>query len=288
VTSLRSSWQSVLAAVRHVRTWAAGTDASSVAESLRSLSAQSPWLVPLAWAGYTLDAVVRAVLVLLTTARLALVELVPAVWIGAITWDWRVHLSGDLPLPAVHGCMVPVIVVLVVGANLAAYWCNSTLAFAFLQTGSIRLGEAFADARRHARVITAWALTIGAIHAFVSVVLARTSLAWYGAGISVVVVLQLYALVALPVAIAGFSRKNVPRSQRALGALLTGAITLVALAPGFALNRLGLGLIGLGLPWLGVVVLVFATIVQVAATSSAHTVSLATKLQVARSTGTQP
>lgn len=263
-----------------LRARASDADAHEVAESLRALGRRSPWLRPLVLAGNTLDALVRAVLVLLTTARLTLVELVPAVWIGAITWDWRVHASGELPLPEVHGTVVALVVVGVVLANLAAYWCNATLTFALLQPPPIEVRGAFAHARRHGALITSWALAIGTAHAFVSVVLSRTTVGWFGLGSSVIAIAQLYAIVALPVALAGLPRRHLPIRQRAVNAAVVGAITVVALAPGFALNRLALLLIGVGLPPVGFLLLVIAVLVQVAATSSAHTVTLATKVNV--------
>ena len=52
-------------------------------------------------------------------------------------------------------------------------------------------------------------------------------------------------------------------------------------APGIVLTRIAIGLVDLGAVLLGATVLVVAVAMQVAATSSVHTVALATKLNVA-------
>ena len=258
-------------------------DPHLVADALRELGRRTWWGVPLVLVGRTLDALVSAVLLLATTARLALVEVVPALWLGAITWDWRVHSTGQLPLPAVHGWVAGLVAVGVLVVNLTAYWCNAVLSFALREPPPIRLAGAFRSAQAHGRTITIWALTIGLVHVFVSIVLARTSTTWFGVGITVVVVVQMYALVALPVSLAGLSFKGIPRTQRLGSTIATAALTLVALTPGLVLTRLAVGLIDLGVPWIGAVVLVVAVLVQVAATSSVHTVALATTLNVAAS-----
>ena len=254
-----------------------------VADALRELGRRTWWGVPLLLVGRTLDALVSAVLLVVTTARLAAVEVVPALWIGAIVWDWRVHSTGELPLPAVRGWLVWLIAAFVLGVNVVAYWCNAVLCFALRGPTPIRLAPAFHEARHRGRVITSWALAIGAVHVFVSVVLPRTTITWFGLGMTVVVVVQMYALVALPVSLAGVSFEGIPRVQRLGTAATTAALTLVALAPGLLLTKLALGLMDLEVPWIGTVVLAIAVLVQVAATSSVHTVALATKLAVASS-----
>jgi hypothetical protein len=265
------------------RARADAADSHLVAEALRELGRRTWWGVPLVLVGRTLDALVSAVLLLSTTARLALVEVVPALWLGAIAWDWRVHSTGQLPLPAVHGWIAVLVAVGVLVVNLTAYWCNVVLSFALREPPPIRLALAFRAARAHGRTITTWALAIGVVHVVVSIFLARTSAAWFGVGITVVVVIQMYALVALPVSLAGLSFRGIPRAQRFGSTLATAALTLVALAPGFVLTRIAVVLLNLDVNVIGAAVLVVAVFVQVAATSSVRTVVLATKLNVAAS-----
>lgn len=256
-----------------------------VADALRELGRRTWWGVPLVLVGRTLDALVSAVLLVVTTARLALVEIIPALWLGAITWDWRVHSSGELPLPAVHGWVAWLVAGGILIVNLAAYWCNAVLAFALREPPPIRFASAFREAKGCGRTITAWALAIGMVHVGVSIGLARTSVGWFGLGITVIVLVQMYALVALPVSLAGLSFKGIPRAQRLGSVVAMAALTLVALAPGIVLTRVAVGLMNVGVPSVGAVVLVVAVIIQVAATSSVHTVALATKLNVAASHG---
>ena len=269
--------------ISFVRARADTVDPHLVAEALRELGRRTWWGVPLVLVGRTLDALVSAVLLLMTTTRLVLVGAVPALWLGAITWDWRVHSTGRLPLPAVHGWIAVLLAIGVLAVNLAAYWCNAVLSFALREPPPIRLARAFHGAQSRGRTITIWAMAIGAVHVVVSIVLARTSTAWFGVGITVVVVIQMYALVALPVSLAGLSFKGIPPMQRIGSTIATAALTLVALTPGLVLTRVAVGLMNLGVPWIGAVVLIVAVLVQVAATSSVRTVVLVTKLNVAAS-----
>jgi hypothetical protein len=273
--------------IRVARSRAGTADPHDVAEALRVLGHRAWWGVPLVLAGRTLDALVSAVLLVTTTARLALLEVVPALWLGAITWDWRVHSTGELPLPAVHGWVAWVVAGGILIVNTAAYWCNAVLTFALREPPPVRLRNAVSAARVHGPTITAWALAIGVVHVVVSVVLARTTVGWYFVGITIVVVAQMYALVALPVSLAGLSFKGIPRRQRLTSTLTTAGLTLIALVPGIVLARVAVGLMGLDVPGIGVLVLVLAVVLQVAATSSVHTVALATKLNVASANGSR-
>lgn len=273
--SHRAEW--VVSAIRS----AEAEGVSGVAVRVRQAGDRSRWLWPVRYLGHTLDAHVAGTLVLLTTARLALLELVPALWLGAMTWDWRVHATGKLPLPDVHGAAAAGVVLLVLVVNVVAYWCNVTLAFALVQPPPVRVRRALAAAAVHGRLIMTWALVVGLVHAFVSVVLPRTSVGWHGLGLTVVVVTQMWGLVALPATLAGLPRKGLAWRDRLAATAVTGLITLVALAPGLLLTRIGLLVLGTSLAWVGIAVLAVAIALQIVATSSVHTVSLATKVAVA-------
>jgi hypothetical protein len=144
----------------------------------------------------------------------------------------------------------------------------------------IDVRRAFTAARAHRSLITSWALAIGAAHAVVSVHVSRTTVAWYGIGLGAIALVQMYSLVALPVALAGLPRRRLPVRQRAVSTMITLAITVLAITPGLVLNRLSVALIDRGIPVGGAVLLVGAVIIQMAATSSVHTVTLATKVKV--------
>lgn len=262
-----------------LRRAAAAGDPADIARVLQRLGQHHRLLLPLALAGHTLESVVHGVLLLVHNWRLMLVQLVPAVWIGAITWNWRAHVSGRLELVEVHGRVALAIAVFVVTVNLLAYWCTAVFAFTLSQGDRIDLSVAFHQARQRANVVNAWAISVGALHAYVAVVAVRWSISGFAVAQGVISIIQMYALVALPAALAGLHRqRKLPVHERLSALAITAALTGLAVAPGFGLNRAGIVLIGLGLPVPGGIVLTIAIILQVAATSSARAVKLAANL----------
>ena len=278
----------LLAQLTLLRRAAEASDPADIALLLQRAGAHHRFLLPLAFAGHTLASVVHGVLVIARNWRLMLIELIPAVWIGAITWNWRAHVSGRIELVEVHGTVAVAIAVFVVTVNLLAYWCNAVFAFTLSQDDRSDLSAAFRQARQRANVVNAWAISIGALHAYVAVFAVRWSIGGFAVAQGMIAIIQMYALVALPAALAGLRRqRKLPIRERLSAMAITAALTGLAVAPGFGLNRAGIVLIGLGLPLLGGTVLTVAIILQVAATSSASAVKLAARLSTPP-TGIEP
>ncbi len=274
--------RSALGRVRAVVAAGRSADPDAVAGELRSYAQQRRWLLPVLYVGETIEAVVAGVLLLLRNWRLLLVELVPAVWLGAITWDWRARTFGELPLAEVYGAVALGVAVLVVTATVVAYWCNAVFAFTTVQPPPIDLRAAFRAATAHRRRILAWAVPIGLAHTVVAVFLTRGTLALYSVALGAVVVVQMYGLVALPVAlVTGDSRRreHLTRRERISRAVVSGTLTGVASTPGFVLNRLGILMFAVGAPWAGVALLVPAVLFQVAGVASARAVQLAARVR---------
>lgn len=257
-------------------------DPQAVADGVRRVIGRRRWLLPLVVVGQTLDALVAGVLLLLRNWKLLLVELVPAIWLGALTWDWRARVTGRLPLAEVHGAAAVGVAVLVMAATYAAYWCNALFAFTATRPPPVDLRAAARSARAARRTIATWALLAGAAHALVAVFVTRTNLPLYSIALGAVVLVQMYGLVALPVALVAPTAARHRRTlrERAAAMVLTGAVSGVASAPGFLLNRLGLVFFAVGVPWLGMIVLVPAVLIQAAGAASARAVQLAARVQV--------
>jgi hypothetical protein len=127
--------------------------------------------------------------------------------------------------------------------------------------------------------VNAWAISIGVLHAGVAVFAVRWSLGGFAVAQAAIAVVQMYALVALPAALAGLRKQpKLPIRERLSAMAITASLAGIASAPGFGLNRAGVVLIGVGLPVVGGVVLAVAIVLQVAATSSTRAVKLAAKL----------
>lgn len=262
-------------------------DPARIADSVREFARGRRYLLPILYVGTTIDAVVAGVLLLLSNWRLLLVEIVPALWLGAITWDWRARTFGALPLAEVHGLVAVGVAILVLALTVLAYWCNSIFAYTAVQQAPIDLHAAYRATNRHWRLILSWALLIGAAHAFVAVVVTRTTVLLYTISLGAIVLVQMYALVALPVAlVTGATR--VKENGRASRALVSAGLSGLASTPGFILNRIGILFFALGLPWLGVLLLIPAVVIQAAGAASARAVLLAARVQEASDSAAVP
>lgn len=232
--------------------------------------------------GDTVDAVVAGVVLLFGNWRLVLLEIVPAVWVGAVLWDWREHGTGRRPIPEVLGDWPGPIAMGVVLATLLAYWCSATIAFALVDASNVRVGAAFRRVREHAVVLTAWAMLVGAAHAYVTVWVSQQRPEWFPVALGAVAVVQVYAVVAVPVALARVPRDRLTLEERIRASVLTAAVTVAATTPGLFVSRAGIVLLDVGrtpLMALAVVVTAVGITLQVAGTSVAHTVILAAKVR---------
>jgi hypothetical protein len=231
---------------------------------------------PLAFATGAILLVVHGGVLLLTNWRLVIVELLPAVWLGAVLWDWRSQVLRDHALLDPGGWAAVAIAAGVVAMTVASYWCNVT--FAYLATGrEDRIRPASRAVGRHRRLVTGVALAVGLLHAWVAVRAPIRGVPTFAVGLGIVVGLHLYLYSALPAQALGIDRgRRAPRE--ALSRTLTvGALSAVVSAPGILLALLARVLLDVPvLRVLGVLALALAVLVQVAATSSSRALSLAT------------
>src|SRR5665648_312139 len=101
-------WRALVDAAAAVRS----TDPSTVESALEHLGGQRRWLTPLAYAAGTVAVVFDGVLLLVRNWRLTLLQLVPAAWIWAMTWNLKSHLlanrdlSTSISTPAAIGVLI--------------------------------------------------------------------------------------------------------------------------------------------------------------------------------------
>jgi len=265
-------WATLVAATKAVRS----TDPARVQQLATDLSGRSRVLTPLAYVAGTLAVVFDGIVLLFKSWRLTLLQLVPAAWIYAMTWNIRSHLLARRHPPLSH---VELIAAVALITPQLAYWCNATFAYTLTQEGIPKIAPAFEEARTHWRPISGLALVTGAIQAFIWLVLPDWRLSLFWLALVVMFVVQIYLFVALPAWLLRL-RKTGSRRERGLQSLTTGALSGVAAVPGYLLNRLGLLLLSVGpLWWVGIGVVAIATVTHVAASSSARVVKMSVRLR---------
>jgi hypothetical protein len=254
-------------------------DPDRLAVRLREASRAKRWLRPVAYVGIAMLSLVGAALTILRNWRLVLLEAVPAIWLGSISWQWRrVVLMGD-DRPVVNGRAAVAVAVLVVVVTAASYWCNVTFALTVRDPVDQRIHAAFQQARAHARWIWLAAAVTATAHVAVVVWVVRTTTTWFALSLGVLALVQMYAFVAVPVLIATGTRTRRSVRDRLRSAAASMGVSGLTATPGLVLNRVGVVLLAWGwLRWLGVGLIAVAALLQVAGISSATAVKFAGRL----------
>jgi hypothetical protein len=266
-----SRWRALVNAVAAVRS----TDPATVEAALKELGARRRWLTPLAYAAGTVAVVFDGVLLLIRNWRLSLLQLFPAAWIWAMTWNLKNHTLANPDITIGISILVAVGVLL---AAQAAYWCNATFAYTIAQGATADFGAAFREARPHWRFIGGLALLTGALQAGIWLLVPHVQPRLLWAGLLVMFLVQVYLFIAIPSWLLGV-RKSGTRRERTIRSMTTGVLSGVASTPGFLLNRIGLLLLGSSLWIAGVVLVSIATVLHVTASSSVRVVKMSLRLR---------
>jgi hypothetical protein len=257
------------------------TDPASVESALHELGGRRRWLAPLAYAAGTVAVVFDGVVLLLRNWRLTLLQVVPATWIYAMTWNLRNHALSKPSISTTIAILLAIVVL--VGAQLA-YWCNATFAFTMVQGATTDIRAAFREARPHWRLVGGLALLTSSVQAGIWLLVPHLHVKWLWIALLVMFVVQVYLFIAIPCWLLGV-RKSGSRSERTTQSLTTGVLSGVAATPGFLLNRIGLLLMGTGSLWiLGVAIVSVGAVLHVTASSSVRVVKMSLRLRASEPT----
>lgn len=265
----------LIAAVKAV----ANADPHEIEAAAHELGTSRRYLAPIAWAGGTLVLLVRGVKLLVLNWRLSLIELVPAVWVWFVMWDLRRHALRSDAFRQVTPGQLLALVALTVTASIAAFWCNTLFAFAVSHPRP-QIALAVRQTRPHLPRLAVTGAVLGALLALAAVGIPRIdSVLLYLAALGSVYAVMLVSFVAVPARILGAKSRR-RRPTEAIGNwTVGGALSAVAMTPGFVLDRLGLILLGVpGLHLLGFVLLSIGTALYAAGMSSVKAVKLSMKL----------
>jgi hypothetical protein len=252
------------------------TDPASVEAALKDLGGSRRWLAPLVYAAGTVAVVFDGVLLLLRNWRLTLLQLFPAAWIWAMTWNMKSHLFSK---PTFSTNVVIAAAVGVLLAAQVAYWCNATFAYTMAQSATADIKAAFGEARRHWRLIGGLALLTGGVQAAIWLAMPRLRTDWLWVALLAMFVVQVYLFIAIPCWLLGV-RKTGSRRERTTQSVTTGVLSGVAAMPGFLLNRIGWLLLGSGvLAIVGGALVAIGAVLHVTASSSVRVVKLSLRLR---------
>jgi len=272
VSDRRSRLRALAAAIAAVRS----TDPASVESALTNLGGRRRWLTPLVYTAGTVAVVFDGVLLLLRNWRLTLLQLFPVVWISVMTWNMKSHLvskpsvSTSVAIPAAIGVLL---------AAQVAYWSNATFAYTMAADSPSDIRGAFAEARRHWRLVGGLAALTGGVQATIWLLLPHLEAGWLWWALLAMFVVQIYLFIAVPCWLLGVRKTGTSR-ERMTQSVTTGVLGGVASMPGFLLNRIGWLLLGSGSAGiLGGAFVAAGAVLHVTASSSVRVVKLSVRLR---------
>jgi hypothetical protein len=257
----------------------ADADAAKIESAAREFGAKRRYLAPVAWAAGAIVLVVRGIKLLILNWRLLIIQLVPALWVWLVMWDLKEHTLRGAPFRQITVGGMVLLGLAAVALSIAAFWCNTVFGFA-IDGGKPRIAPAARQANRYLLTIASAGLVLGLLLALAAAVVPRIGSTWlYILVLGAVLTIMLISFVALPARIIGAKRQRLPPRQ-AVGSWATGgALSAVAMTPGFVLDRVGLILLAQpGLDILGFVMLSLGTALYAAGMSSVRAVKLSMKL----------
>jgi hypothetical protein len=259
----------------------AAADPSKIESWTNELANSRRYLAPLAWAAGALVLAIKGIKLLVVNWRLSLIELVPAVWVWVVMWDLKQHtLRGAAFRQLTVGGAI-LMAVAAIGLSIASFWCNTVFGFA-IEDDRAKVGPAIRQANRYLKQIATAGLIIGGLLANAAIGIPRVGSRWlFVLTLGAVLSVMLISFVAIPARIVGAIRQKLPLKESIGRMAAGGALSAVAMSPGFLLDRLGLILIGAGARITGLILLSIGTALYAAGMSSVRVVKLTMKIGVA-------
>ena len=254
------------------------SDRAAVEEAVVRLSRSRRWLAPLALAVGALAMLFDAVKLLFTNWRLALVQVLPAMWIWAAMFDLKAHVLHGKSFHVLTGPIVIPVVLAVAAVTAASFFLNAVFAFAVASEGPPAIRPAFAQARSHLTVVLGWGAAVGLCLGLATVVVTRWRPLWFALSLGIVVAVMMVCYVAVPARLIGVKTTYSKRDKLTASAV-GGAIGGVVCTPPYVLGRVGLLMLGshtLFIP--GCVVIAIGVTLQAGATGAVKSVKMIAKL----------
>ena len=268
-------------------------DERKVEEAVLQLAQTRRIFAPLALAAGAFVMLFNGLRLLVTNWRLMLVQVLPAMWIWAATYDLKAKVLRGEPFHDIRGPVVLVLFAAVVLITVAAFYLNAAFAFAISQPGPPDLRAGFGQARRHLRAVTGWGAGVGLALAVATMLAPRWGKGWFALLLGIVLAVMMVCYVAVPARIVGMRTAKPARtaqSRRAAklaGAAVTGLFGAIVCTPPYVIARGGIWLLGSSTFFpLGVALLIIGLMLEAGATGAVKAIKVSAKLLAGRSPDT--
>ena len=259
-------------------------DEQAVEQAVVQLSQTRRLLAPLGFVVGAFVMLFNGLRLVVLNWRLAVIQVLPAMWIWAAMLDLKLHVIRDRELKIFKGPLALVLVGAVVMLTAASFYLNATFAFAVSRPGPPDTRFGFAQARGNLSVIALWGVGVGIALGIATVVAPRWGRTWFAVLLSGVVAVMMICYVAVPGRITGMKKTRTSQRDKVASAAVGGAIGAAVCAPPYLLGRLGLVLLGShALFSVGVALLTVGIILYAGTTGAVKAIKVSTKLVGGRS-----
>jgi hypothetical protein len=254
-------------------------DDKAVEQAVLQLSQRRRWLAPLALIVGAFLMLFQGVKLLYTNWRLAVVQIIPAMWIWIAMLDIKLHVLHGKQFHVIRGPLLIPCILAVTALTAASFYLNGVFAFAISAPGQPKIRPSFSLANQHIRSILAWGGSIGLALSFSALITTRWGHWPFVISQSIVVGIMMLCYIAVPARIVGVEKKAASRRDALAASAVGGAVGAVVCSPPYMLGRLGI--LMLGWPyvfWLGVILIIVGATLQTGATSAVKAVKFSAKL----------
>jgi hypothetical protein len=267
---------------RLIRAIQDGND-ESVEKAVVEFSATRKYLAPLAFAVGAFVMLFNGLKMVVTHWRLAIIQILPAMWIWAAMLNLKFHTLHDKPFRHFRGAAVLILWAGIIVLTAASFFLNAAFAAAVARPGPPDIGDGFTQARAHIRTVLSWGVGIGAALGVAVLVAPHWGKFWFALTLGVMIGIMMICYVAVPGRITGATKRTTSRRDNLASAAVGGAVGAAVCAPPYLLGRLGLVLLGIhSLFPLGVILLTVGIILYTGTTSAVKAVKMSTKLITTR------
>jgi hypothetical protein len=264
-------------------------DDKAVEQAVVQLSQRRRWLAPLALIVGAFLMLFQGVKLLYTNWRLAVVQIIPAMWIWLAMLDIKLHVLHGKQFHVIRGPLLIPCIIGVTALTAASFYLNGVFAFAISVPGPPKIRPAFSRANVHLHIILAWGCTVGLALSFSALITTRWGHWPFVISQSIVVGIMMLCYIAVPARLVGVEKKAKSRRDTLAASAVGGAVGAVVCSPPYMLGRVGI--LMLGWPyvfWLGVVLIIIGATLQTGATSAVKAVKFSAKLVGQPSEATEP
>jgi hypothetical protein len=264
-------------------------DERTVEEAVLQLARTRKIFAPLALAVGAFVMLFNGLRLLVTNWRLMLVQILPAMWIWAATYDLKAKVLRGEQFHDIRGPIVLVLFAIVVLITIAAFYLNAAFAFAISRPGSPDLRAGFGEARQHIRAVTGWGAGIGLALAVATMLAPRWGLGWFALLLGIVLAVMMVCYIAVPARIVGVriakptAAAQSGRTAKLAAAAITGLFGAIVCTPPYVIARVGIVLLNGALLPLGVALLIIGLMLEAGATGAVKAIKVSAKLLAGRS-----